>query len=56
MIYLQLLREYGERYAIRWWDYCLMSNHVHLVAVPTKENALASGGKQAALRKTRWIK
>jgi putative transposase len=41
MVYLQLLREYGERYAVRWWGYCLMSNHVHLVAVPMKENALA---------------
>ena len=30
-VYLQLLREYGERYAVRWWSYCLMSNHVHLV-------------------------
>jgi hypothetical protein len=42
MVYLQLLREYGERYAVRWWGYCLMSNHVHLVAVPMKENALAN--------------
>jgi putative transposase len=41
MVYLQLLREYGERHAVRWWGYCLMSNHVHLVAVPMKENALA---------------
>ena len=41
-VYLQLLREYGERYAVRWWGYCLMSNHVHLVALPMKENALAN--------------
>ena len=36
-VYLQLLREYGERYVVRWWGYCLMSNHVHLVALPMKE-------------------
>jgi putative transposase len=41
-IYLRLLRECGERYGVRWWGYCLMTNHVHLVAVPTKENALAN--------------
>jgi len=44
---LQLLREYGERYAVRWWGYCLMSNHVHLVAVPMKENALANTLRRA---------
>jgi putative transposase len=46
-VYLQLLREYGERYAIRWWGYCLMSNHVHLVAVPMKENALVNALRRA---------
>jgi len=46
-VYLQLLREYGERYAVRWWGYCLMSNHVHLVAVPMKENALANTLRRA---------
>jgi putative transposase len=46
-VYLQLLREYGERYAVRWWGYCLMSNHVHLVAVPMKENALANALRRA---------
>lgn len=47
MVYLQLLREYGERYAVRWWGYCLMSNHVHLVAVPMKERALANALRRA---------
>jgi REP element-mobilizing transposase RayT len=47
IVYLQLLHEYGERYAVRWWGYCLMSNHVHLVAVPMKENALANALRRA---------
>ena len=47
MVYLQLLREYGERYAVCRWGYCLMSNHVHLVAVPMKENALANALRRA---------
>ncbi len=32
--YLELLREYGEKHGVRYWGYCLMSNHVHLIAVP----------------------
>lgn len=47
VVYLQLLREYGERYAVHWWGYCLMSNHVHLVAVPMKEHALANALRRA---------
>jgi putative transposase len=46
-VYLQLLWEYGERYGVRWWGYCLMTNHVHLVAVPGKENALANTLRRA---------
>jgi putative transposase len=46
-VYLQLLWEYGECYGVRWWGYCLMSNHVHLVAVPRKENALANRLRRA---------
>ena len=43
-IYLQLLREYGERYAVRWWGYCLMDNHVHLVACSSDEGKCAGKG------------
>jgi hypothetical protein len=32
---------------VRWWGYCLMTNHVHLVAVPGKENALAKTLRRA---------
>jgi len=46
-LYLRLLSEYGDRYAVRWWGYCLMSNHVHLIAVPMKENALANALRRA---------
>ena len=28
--YLDLLREFGEKHGVRYWGYCLMSNHVHL--------------------------
>ena len=39
--YLQLLRKYSEKYALKIWAYCLMNNHVHYVAVPMKGDSLA---------------
>jgi putative transposase len=40
-LYLDLLRRHAERYDLRIWAYCLMPNHVHLVAVPDRINSLA---------------
>jgi putative transposase len=33
-IYKELLRKEQLRYGLRIWAYCLMTNHVHLIAVP----------------------
>jgi len=30
-----------ERYGVTIWAYCLMTNHVHFIAVPEKEDSLA---------------
>lgn len=38
--YLDLLRHYGEMYHLRIVAYCLMTNHIHLVAVPGFESSL----------------
>jgi putative transposase len=38
--YLQLLQQYSELYGLSLLGYCLMSNHVHLVAVPGTPTAL----------------
>ena len=32
--YLELLRYYSQLYRLSLLGYCLMSNHVHLIAVP----------------------
>ena len=40
-VYLELLREQGERFGFRLEGYCLMTNHVHLVGVPVREESLA---------------
>ena len=41
--YLNLLREQGEKYGIRFWAYCLMPNHVHLIAIPDTSESLTKG-------------
>lgn len=46
-VYLNLLRKYAGLYELPLLGYCLMSNHVHLVVVPHKDNSLALALKQA---------
>jgi putative transposase len=38
--YLRLVRENLEDAAVRILGYCLMSNHVHIVAIPAREDSL----------------
>ncbi len=38
--YLEWLKEYCERHAVEILAYCLMTNHVHLVAVPAGNDGL----------------
>jgi REP-associated tyrosine transposase len=45
--YLELLREYSQLYGLFLMGYCLMSNHVHLIAVPQAPEALSQSLKQA---------
>lgn len=39
--YVSLLCELKERAAVDIWGYCMMPNHVHLVAVPQRRDSLA---------------
>ncbi|MFH2122306.1 MAG: transposase [Pseudomonadota bacterium] len=41
--YLNLLVGYAHKYFLQIWGYCLMDNHVHLLAVPETETSLARG-------------
>ena len=41
IIYLELLRQYSGLYGLGLLGYCLMSNHVHLIAVPNAVEAMA---------------
>lgn len=38
--YLTWLRDYAEKYDVNILAYCLMTNHIHLVAVPETEAGL----------------
>ena len=40
-LYLSLLREYAAKYQVEILGYCLMTNHVHLIAVPADATGLA---------------
>jgi putative transposase len=39
--YTRVLREQCRRHNVTIWAYCLMPNHVHLIAVPQKPESLA---------------
>jgi len=40
--YLELLREHAERFGFSVLGYCLMTNHVHIVGVPGREESLGA--------------
>ena len=40
-LYLDLLSDAAERHGVEVWSYCLMPNHVHIIAVPRDVDALA---------------
>jgi REP element-mobilizing transposase RayT len=45
-VYLKLLRENISLYGVALVGYCLMSNHIHLIAVPHEADGLAQALKQ----------
>ncbi len=53
--YLHLLRQQGERFGVRFISYCLMTNHVHLIAIPDREESLARAIGEAHRQYTRMI-
>jgi len=53
--YLDYLRIYAKPAGIHIWGYCLMDNHVHIIAVPDEEKSLACGFSEAHRRYTRMV-
>ena len=53
--YLQLMSDWCREEGVEIWGYCLMPNHVHLIAVPKTENGLRRAVVEAHRRYTRRI-
>jgi putative transposase len=53
--YLKWLADASQRWRLRIWAYCLMTNHVHLVAVPETAEGLARCMAQVHSRYARRI-
>jgi putative transposase len=54
-VYLELLQEQAQKYGLEILAYCLMTNHVHVVAIPHAEEALAQAIGRTHFRYTRYI-
>ena len=53
--YLSLLAQWSGEFGVRIWAYCLMPNHVHLILVPSPEDALCRAVGEAHRRYTRHV-
>jgi len=53
--YLKLMAEYCTKCGVEIWAYCLMPNHIHLMAVPKSSDKLARAIGEAHRRYTRMI-
>ena len=53
--YLGLMAEWCLRCNVEVWAYCLMPNHIHLIAVPETEEGLCRAIGEAHRRYTRYI-
>jgi putative transposase len=53
--YLELMSEWCAKYKVQVWAYCLMPNHVHLVAVPETKDGLNLAIGEAHRRYTRRV-
>jgi putative transposase len=53
--YLDLMAEWCGRCGVEVWAYCLMPNHVHLIAVPASEDGLRRAIGEAHRQYTRRV-
>jgi len=54
-LYLDLLAQAAERYGVEVWSYCLMPNHVHVVAVPRDADALGAAFRHVHRHYTGYV-
>ena len=54
-VYLSLLKEHADKYGLEILGWCLMTNHIHLIARPADTNALAKALGRTHFRYTQYI-
>ena len=55
-VYLEYLREQGARFGFRLEGYCLMTNHIHLIGVPAREDSVRAFARFAkAVGRTHFL-
>jgi len=54
-VYLEYLREQGARFGFRLEGYCLMTNHIHLIGVPAREDSLAKAVGRTHFLYTQYV-
>ena len=54
-VYRNLLAEQARRAGVEIWAYCLMPNHIHLIAVPKRTDGLGLAVGEAHRRYTSFI-
>ena len=54
-VYLELLKRQAEKYGLDVLGYCLMSNHVHLIATPQQADSLANAVGRTHFLYTQYI-
>ena len=53
--YMELMADWRREEGLEIWGYCLMPNHVHLIAVPATEQGLRRAVGEAHRRYTRRV-
>jgi len=53
--YMRTLAKYAHKWSLEIWAYCLMTNHLHILAVPKKVESLARGMGVTNLVYTQYI-
>jgi putative transposase len=55
LAYINLMAEWCQEFKVEVWAYCLMPNHVHMIAVPETEDGLRRAIGEAHRRYTRMV-
>jgi putative transposase len=55
MAYLELLKEHSQKFGLDLLAYCLMTNHVHIIAIPRRPDSLSKAIGRTHLRYTQYV-